>query len=400
MAHRTSLLALLLAVTCSDGEVGDDVSLLHFSPGAEQDQKHGDPDLDEHIYPDPDWKVGTPEEHGLATDGLKAMAAVAEKHGTSCMMVIHDGVLVGEWYWGGFDRHTEVTNVFSVTKSITSTLVGIAESEGDLDIERKAASYITDWANTRSEQVSIRNLISNDSGRFWSLESDYISGLMPANDQTAYGVGLSQQFEPGTVWEYNNAAIQSLEVVLARATGEDLTRYAQEKLFGPIGASASMGVDPSGNPLTYQGVTASCDDMARFGYLALREGQWKGEQVVPRHWMEQATEPSTALNDAYGYMWWLNRKGHVVEPTFPERVEYDGQLVPGAPQEVYVALGAFGQLVIVDPVEEYVIVRLQNVRDVQAEIAASPDPRGIAQLRAILTAFENAKLTARRSAEY
>ncbi|MFO7562358.1 MAG: serine hydrolase domain-containing protein [Enhygromyxa sp.] len=313
--------------------------------------------------------------------------------------MIHDGVLVGEWYWDGFNRDADVANVFSVTKSITSTLVGIAEAEGALDIEQRASTYIPAWAGTASEDVRVRNLISNDSGRFWSFESDYVSGLLPAPDQTAYALGVAQQFEPGTVWEYNNTAIQSLAQVLARATDHTVADYAQQKLFEPISASASMALDPSGNPLTYQGVSASCDDMARFGYLALRQGQWKGEQIVPKAWFERATRPSTKLNDAYGYMWWLNQPGHVVTPSFPGRVEYDGQLVPGAPEHIYTAIGAFGQLVIVDPVDEYVIVRLQDVSDLQAELAASPDPVGITQLREISSAFENAKLQARRAAK-
>lgn len=319
------------------------------------------------------------------------MVAVAEEWDTSCMMVIHDGVLVGEWYWDGFTRHTDVENVFSVTKSVTSMLVGIAQADGDLNIDEKASKYISKWKNTPSKNVRIRNLISNNSGRFWSVDSDY-GGLLYADNHTEYAVGLSQQFAPGTVWEYNNAAIQTLEAVLSNAVGQDLGEYAEEKLFERIGASASMGVDPSGNSLTYQGVRASCDDMARFGYLALREGRWKDKQVVPKQWVQNATKPSTNLNDAYGYMWWLNREGHVVQPSFPDRVEYDGQLVPAADEDVYSALGAFGQLVIVDPDEEYVIVRLQNVPDVNTALATSPDPTGVAQLQELLTAFEAAKI--------
>ena len=343
------------------------------------------------IYPDADWKVGDPEKHGLSEEGLADMAAVAEGWGTSCMMVIHDGVLVGEWYWDGYDRHTKISNVFSATKSITSTLVGIAQDEGDLHINESAANYIDSWEDTPSEEVKIRHLLSNASGRFWSFESDYF-GLMPAPDQTAYALGLQQQFEPGEVWEYNNAAIQTLATVLENATGENLADYAEEKLFEPIGASATIGFDPSGKPLAYQGLSASCDDMARFGYLALREGRWKNKQVVSKQWLKKATKSSTDLNDAYGYLWWLNREGNIVEPSFPERVEYEGQLVPAASDKVFTALGAFGQLVIVDPEEEYVIVRLENIPDVNAALATCPDPKGLSQLEEILTAFEAAKI--------
>jgi CubicO group peptidase (beta-lactamase class C family) len=285
-----------------------------------------------------------------------------------------------------------VVNVFSVTKSITSTLVGIAQEEGRLQIDQTAASYIPRWASTPSERVTVRNLISNNSGRFWSFESDYVTGLLPALDQTEYAVGLSQQFDPGTVWEYNNSAIQTLEEVLAQATEQDVGSYAQAQLFEPIGASARMNPDPSGNPLVYQGASASCDDMARFGYLALREGRWKGEQIISKQWLQQATKSSTELNSAYGYMWWTNHKGHVVQPSFPLRNEYDGQLVPGSSEQLFFAVGAFGQLIIVDPKSEYVVVRLQNITDLNAALATSPDPTGISQLRTIATAFEAAKL--------
>src|SRR5690606_813855 len=127
--------------------------------------------------------------------------------------------------------------------------------------------------------------------------------------------------------------------------------------------------------------------MARFGYLALREGQWKGEQIVPKNWIKQATHPSTELNSAYGYMWWLNREGHVVEPSFPLRNEYDGKLLPDSNEQVFAAVGAFGQSILVDPKDEYVVVRLQNITDVNMAIATSPDPMGFAQLRAIASAF-------------
>ncbi|MFO7561545.1 MAG: serine hydrolase [Enhygromyxa sp.] len=345
----------------------------------------------QHVYPDPDWATAAPEQHGLTTEGLSQLAAVAEQLDSSCLMVIHDGVVVGEWYWDGFDRSKNVTNVFSVTKSITSTLVGIAQADGQLQIDQPASTYIPRWADTPSASVTVRNIISNDSGRFWSFESDYVTGLLLALDQTAYAIGLSQQADPGAVWEYNNSAIQALHPVLAEATDQDVSLYAQQKLFEPIGATARMGLDPIGNPLTYQGATASCDDMARFGYLALREGKWKDQQLVPQQWFKQATTPSTELNAGYGFMWWLNKKGHVVLPSFPLRNEFDGQMVPAASEQVFFALGAFGQLVIVDPKEEYVVVRLQDIPDLNAALATNPDPMGVLQLREILTAFEGAK---------
>jgi CubicO group peptidase (beta-lactamase class C family) len=302
---------------------------------------------------------------------------------SDCLVVVHAGVIVGEWYWNGFTPETDSANVYSVTKSITSALVGIAQERGELSIDDPAAAYVTEWMGGPSEVVVLRNLISNDSGRHWDFFADYVQmGLEP--DQTAFAIGLDQQYEPDTWWEYNNAAIQTLERVLSAATGQDVGDYAAARLFEPIGMTAAYGRDGSGNPLTYQGVTASCRDLARFGYLFLRDGRWAGGvQVVPQAWVAESTVPSTPLNSGYGYMWWLNQDGHYVLPSAPLRQEADGQLVPGAPEHLYSAVGAFGQLVIVDRVGEYVVVRLgaqpasgdllglEFLRDVWVEFSAA-----------------------------
>jgi CubicO group peptidase (beta-lactamase class C family) len=343
------------------------------------------------VFPGDRWKSGKPRKHGLSEAGLAQMNAVAEELGSTCMLVIHDGRVVSEWYAPGYGPDTQHLNLFSVTKSVTSTLVGIAQAEGLLDIEDSAADYIGAWSGTASEAVTIRNLISNDSGRFWSMESDY-GALLFGADQTGYAIGLEQVVPPGTHWEYNNAAIQTLSRVLEVATGEDVEAYARRKLFDPIGMQATLTRDGAGNPLTYQGLSTSCHDIARFGWLMLNQGNWDGQQIVPGAWVGDATTPRTELNDAYGYMWWLNREGHVVLPSFPFRSEYEGRLVPAASEGVFSALGAFGQLVIVDPADGYVVVRLQDVLDLNEALATDPDPLGVSKLDLLLTAFEQAKL--------
>jgi CubicO group peptidase (beta-lactamase class C family) len=326
--------------------------------GSTTDTTDGDTGSGEPVYPDPDWDQEPPEDHGLDPIALAEFAEFVGDNNSDCLVVVHAGVIVGQWYWNGFTPDTDAANVYSVTKSITSALVGIAQERGELSLDDSAAAHVQEWIGGPSEVVTLRNLVSNDSGRHWDFLSDYVTmGLQP--DQTAYAIGLDQQAEPGAYWEYNNAAIQTLERVLETATAQDVGDYATARLFEPIGMTASYGRDGSGNPLTYQGVSASCRDLARFGYLFLRDGRWAGGvQVVPEAWVAESTTPSTPLNAAYGYMWWLNQDGHYVLPSAPARQEGDGQLVPGAPDHLYSAVGAFGQLVIVDRVGEYVVVRL------------------------------------------
>lgn len=342
-----------------DSESGDTGSSETDETGetdAETDETETGETGDGFVYPEPDWAIESPEDHGLSSEGLAAMASVAEGFDSNCLVVTQAGVIVGEWYWNDFGPETDQANVYSVTKSITSALVGIAVEQGQLDIE--APVDILEWQAGASETVTVRNLISNDSGRHWSFDTDYLQLGFQA-DQTQYAIDLAHQHPIGSWWEYNNAAIQTLERVLGTALDTDVGEFAEQALFGEIHMSATMGRDTDGNPLTYQGVSASCRDLARFGYLYLRGGRWaEGVQVVPESWVAESITPSTDLNSAYGFMWWLNRPGHWVLPSAPLRNEGDGQIAPEAPEELFAAIGAFGQFIVVDPASESVWVRL------------------------------------------
>lgn len=309
----------------------------------------------DYVYPDPDWAVETPEAHDLDSGLLAEAADLAAVQASDCLVITRDGVIVGEWYWNGWQETTE-QNVFSVTKSITSALVGIAQDRGELDIRERASEYITEWVGTASEDVTIQNLISNDSGRHWDFWTDYVRNILFADDKTAFAIGLDQQYEPGTVWRYNNSAIQTLERVLNQATGEDVGDYAERHLLDPLGMASRYGRDPVGNPMTFSNVSASCRDLARFGYLYLRGGRWSGgTRIVSEDWVEESVQPSTSLNSAYGYMWWLNRDGHWLTSLHEE---HDGIPMPNLPETVFRASGAFDQIIFIDPGMDVVFTRI------------------------------------------
>jgi CubicO group peptidase (beta-lactamase class C family) len=301
-----------------------------------------------------------PEELGFDPEVLDLLAQEAEDAGSTCLLVMRDGVVAGEWYWndGAPDKPQEV---FSVTKSVTSTLVGLAQADGDLDLADRAVDYIPEWAGTPSEDVTVRNLLSNDSGRFWSSETDY-GTLLQARDRTSYAVGLEQADPPGEVWNYNNAAIQTLDRVIRTATGVATDAYAEEELFGPLGmADTRMTLDASGNSTqAFFGMQSTCPDLARFGLLFEQQGEWDGLQLLPRAWVNDAVgRSSQRLNAAYGLLWWVNREGPQLGPVEEGgAATRTGQLVPGAPEDLYAALGFGGQVVMVDPGSGTVVVRL------------------------------------------
>lgn len=287
---------------------------------------------------------------------LEALAADAQAHDSTCFAVAKDGELVAEWYWAGGGPDTD-QEVFSITKSVTSTLVGLAQADGDLSIDDPAATYVPQWQGTASQDITVRDLLSNVSGRFWTNESDY-GALLQAPDRTAYAVGLAQQEPPGTTWVYNNAAIQTLDAVLRSATGQDPATYAQERLFGPLGmADTFLTPDASGRSTNvFFGMHSTCRDLLRFGTLFAQRGEWEGEQLLPAAWVDAAVgDSSQELNAGYGLLWWLNREGRQVGTQGGVR---EGQMAPGAPEALYAAVGAGGQVVMVDPGSQTVVVRL------------------------------------------
>jgi CubicO group peptidase (beta-lactamase class C family) len=152
--------------------------------------------------------------------------------------------------------------------------------------------------------------------------------------------------------------------------------------------STTMTTDRAGNTQLFQGLRSTCRDLARFGVLMLDNGRRAGKRIVSARWVRQATgRPSTELNAAYGYLWWLNRKGVVGNPLAATSLEAArdpatrrGRLVPGAPAGMYWALGLGNQLVQVDPASRTVVVRLGT-----ADTFSQPPTFGPAEASKVVT---------------
>lgn len=362
MAALATAGALLLPVACSSDDSGsaDDSNQ---GPTTTVDSDTTEPSGPESSFPGAEWPEGDAEDLGFDLDVLDTLAAEAEANDSNCLLVIRDGRVAAEWYWN--DTAPDTTQeVFSATKSVSSILVGIAVDDGDVQVDASASEWIPEWAGTPAEEVTVENLLSNDSGRFWSVQSDYFD-MIQAGDRTQYSIDLEQTDPPGTVWAYNNSAIQTLEAVLESATGEQVPDFAEERLFAPIGMDdTELATDPAGNGLTFMGVQSSCRDMARFGWMVLNDGDWDGEQIVSPEWIEASTAaPSQELNAAYGYLWWINHEGPLagaVNPTRLDRLDEAtvGRSVPDAPEDMFWAQGLGGQIVQIHRPTNTVVVRL------------------------------------------
>ena len=278
---RVGISALLLATACSGGKAGMLEEMAASNEAANA------------IYPAADWSVANPTELGFDAAKLEEIAAESVPE-TECLLVARHGEIVGEWYFNG--RTPEQTGgAMSVTQAYSATLVGIAEQEGFLDLDDKVSKYIPEWVGTPSEGVTIRNILSHNSGRTSTNSignTELHQALISSENPGELAIGLDQEHEPGEVWSQNLPAIELLNPILKAATGQDPADYAQAKLFTPIGATnTSMGKNGNGVTWMHAFLQTTCRDAARFGYLYLRNGNWDGTQVVDRK--------STRLNSSH-----------------------------------------------------------------------------------------------------
>lgn len=280
--------------------------------------------------------------------------------GSSCVVVSQEGEVVVE-HSAGVD---EPTRAFSVTKSVTALLVGIAQDAGHLSINDPISRFVPEWVGTPSDSVTIRDILTNTSGREWDSRTDYRDMAMKAADKTSLAISLGQEAEPGTTWIYNNSAIQVLEAVLETATGMPVDEFAATALFQPLGmADSHIEQDDAGNANVFAGLWTTCGDLVRLGQMVLDDGAApSGEQIVSRQFLEEATAaPSTELNAAYGYLWWLNHPGDAVTPevaTTGKGGSIDGPIVPRAPEDTLWALGFNNQILAILPSQGVIAVRL------------------------------------------
>ena len=295
------------------------------------------------VWPGDDWEVSTPEAEGMDATRLEDVASYCEEHNCGAVVVTRHGRIAWERYWGGWDENS-TDNSWSMAKSMTDALVGIAISEGKIKgVDESAADFIPEWRGTRKEEITLRHLLSMDSGLLWNEdyyeESDVIS-MITSYDQTAYAISRPRLHDPGDDWYYSSGDTQLFSAIIKAATGMEAGQYAQEKLFGPIGMKgARWSTDEAGHTLTWCCVYTTARNFARFGYLFLRDGRWNDQQVVPEDWVKESVEPSQWENPSYGYYWWL----------LP---------FPDVPKDMYMADGFQTKRIYVIPSLDIVAVRI------------------------------------------
>lgn len=291
------------------------------------------------------WETKTPASLNWNENNIQNLLDFLELKNTKSFIVLHNGKIVMEYY---FNDHTSSTPWYwaSAGKTLTTAVTGIAQQEGFININNKVSDYIgTGWTTAplaKENLITCKHLLNMTSGL-----DDTNDGINPED--------LEYLADAGTRWAYHTVFFK-LQNVIAQSTNSTWDNYFNIKLKNKIGMSGLWL--PTGSENVYWSNTRS---MARFGLLTLNNGNWNGEQVINQTYQNQAVNTSQSINLAYGYMWWLNGKSsfHLPQTQF----EFQGELIPNAPEEMYCGLGKDDQKLYILPSKKLVIVRMGNVSD-------------------------------------
>ena len=260
-------------------------------------------------------------------------------------IILVNGRIVMEEYFNGHDATTSWYWA-SAGKTLTSTMTGIAQQEGLLNINNKVSTYIgTSWTSAplaKENLITCKNLLNMTAGL-----DDATDAVDPAS--------LIYTADAGTRWAYHNVYVK-LQDVIATASGQTWSNYFNTKLRDKIGMNGSWL--QSGNNSVYW---SSSRSMARFGLLMLNKGKWENQQIVNEAYFTEATNTSQTINQAYGYLWWLNGKTSYHLPQ--SQLQFSGSIIPSGPSDMFMALGKNDQKIYVVPSKKMVIIRMGDAAD-------------------------------------
>ncbi|MHA1960248.1 MAG: serine hydrolase domain-containing protein [Candidatus Thorarchaeota archaeon] len=235
----------------------------------------------------------------------------------NAIVVVRHGFIVLEQYYSFYDENT-TSNIFSCTKSFTSTLVGLAIENGFIDnVSQKVLDFFPNRTienlDSWKESLTIEDLLTMQAGFDWddnsnSGMSEY-NNMLVSDNWVQFVLDRQMALAPGTIFNYNSGASHLLSTIVQNATGMNGEDFAEEYLLNPLGISRfTWREDPHGINIGGNTIQMTARDMARFGYLFLREGRWNGEQVLSSDWVSEATRTHTSVGvgTTYGYQWWIS----------------------------------------------------------------------------------------------
>ena len=262
-----------------------------------------------------DWPTAPPESQGLSPGAVaEVLRDGAGVPGLRSLLVARNGVLVGESYFGGASAN-DLLAINSVTKSVSSMLVGLALQKGAITgLDDTVARLVPDAASklpaSAWSELTLAQILGGRTGLGFALTRG--RDLINAPDLAKFVLGLPAEVTVPAGWSYNDAAVALIAPILARAQGADLAALAARDLFAPLGIARFNWVrDRQGHALAFGGLALRTRDLLKLTVLMLDGGRWRGASVLPAAWVAESTQtrgPATwqvepVGNIGYGRLW-------------------------------------------------------------------------------------------------
>ncbi len=293
-----------------------------------------------------------PEAQGVSSAAVLAFidAADTKVDVMNSFMLVRHGHVVAEGWWAPYDAKSR-HELYSLSKSFTSTAVGMAVADGKLSIDDTVMSFFPDDApkepSANLKNMRVRDLLCMSTGH----QTEPALNPTIKDPWTRAFLAHTVPFKPGTHFQYNTPATYMQSAIVQKVTGKTVLDYLKPRLFAPLGIEdPTWGTSPQGVSLGGYGLNVRTEDIAKFGQLYLQKGKWGDRQLIPAEWVAMATSkqtsngsnPKSDWDQGYGFQFWRSRNG-----------AFRGD-------------GAFGQYCIVLPEQDAVIAITSGTKDMQA----------------------------------
>ena len=320
--------------------IRDSLIILFFCFSCEKDSTN---------WPTAGWSKSTPAAQGLDEEKLSSLDKefATGKHGyLDGMLVIRNGYIVyskkyvqdyetpfkgtntapGQYNyydpdWHPYYKGTELHSMQSISKSVTSAIVGIAIARGIIpDVNVKMSGYLVEFStsdsNLQRQNMTLEDVLTMRTGIKWDESTvsytdpaNSCAGMEQSRDWVQFVMNQPMAAEPGDVFVYNSGATMLLSHMIRKTTGLEVDEYGQKYLFEPLGIKEYYWKrTPRGLTDTEGGLYLKPEDLAKIGYLFLKDGIWEGRRILPEGWVKESVTPRVELASSktrYGYKWWL-----------------------------------------------------------------------------------------------